>query len=627
LGFRCKVCCQAITSGTIKFYFTMSKSELHTFHIPVMGLGYTIDTPVKVARFGISSVVSIIQDVIIEQMRKFYSEKEGLTYVPIEKSDIDYRAKRMTSYLNLINSIINKQIEKLRMEDFSEGNEIVKYFELLPETSPIKLLYRKMTQLEEGAGKEELKSQLRLKIRAGDIDVNIMTKLDNINYDKDGQPLPVEYADAMSALRGFAKSQLNSSVVFSAGLNPRLYTYCEQFEDFFPDTEQKLKKKIILKVSDYRSALIQGKFLAKKGLWISEFRIESGLNCGGHAFPTEGILLGPILEEFRLKRTELADELFKICNDALAQKGKQVFTTRPTLNITVQGGIGTTHENNFLLEYYNMDATGWGSPFLLVPEATNVDEGTLTELSKAKKEDYFISFASPLGIPFNNFHKSSSETQRKERIAKGRPGSPCYKKYLSFNTEFTEKPICVSSREYQNNKLKQLQEKQISKERMALELEDIMAKDCLCEGLATSTLLKNNIPVEHNLTAVTICPGPNLAYFSGVFSLADMINHIYGRKNALNSLPRPHMFINEIALYIEYLTTEIKKTWEEISSKQNKYFTSFRNNLLEGIEYYKNLIPNMKQETESFLSEFNTQLTHFESVILNTKIPVAAVTG
>ena len=31
----------------------------HTFHIPVLGLGYSVDTPLKVARYGISSVVSI----------------------------------------------------------------------------------------------------------------------------------------------------------------------------------------------------------------------------------------------------------------------------------------------------------------------------------------------------------------------------------------------------------------------------------------------------------------------------------------------------------------------------------------------------------------------------------------
>jgi hypothetical protein len=92
----------------------------------------------------------------------------------------------------------------------------------------------------------------------------------------------------MAALRGFVNSTLNSSIIFSAGINQRLYTYAATFDDFFPDDNGELKKKIILKVSDYRSASVQGRFLAKRGLWVSEYRIESGLNCGGHAFPTEG---------------------------------------------------------------------------------------------------------------------------------------------------------------------------------------------------------------------------------------------------------------------------------------------------------------------------------------------------
>src|SRR5690606_22426871 len=99
-------------------------------------------------------------------------------------------------------------------------------------------------------------------------------------------------------------SDLCSSLVLSAGMNPRLYSYLEQFEAFYPDENGELKKKIALKVSDYRSAFIQGKFLAAKGLWVSEYRIESGLNCGGHAFATDGYLMGPILAEFRDKKEE-----------------------------------------------------------------------------------------------------------------------------------------------------------------------------------------------------------------------------------------------------------------------------------------------------------------------------------
>ena len=128
------------------------------------------------------------------------------------------------------------------------------------------------------------------------------------------------------------------------------------------------------------------------------------------------------------------------------------------MKITVQGGIGTAEEDQFLLEHYQVDATGWGSPFLLVPEVTNVDEATLKDLAQAKSEDYYISNSSPLGVLFNNFKKSSAEKQRRERIAAGRPGSPCKKKYLVSNTEFTSEPICTASRQYQHLKIKQLQQ-------------------------------------------------------------------------------------------------------------------------------------------------------------------------
>src|SRR5690606_10807648 len=100
-----------------------------------------------------------------------------------------------------------------------------------------------------------------------------------------------------------------SALVLSAGFNPSLYSYLASFDDFLPDENHQINKKIILKVSDFRSALIQSKFLAKKGLWVSEFRIEFGLNCGGHAFATEGYLLGPILEEFKNRRSELLESM------------------------------------------------------------------------------------------------------------------------------------------------------------------------------------------------------------------------------------------------------------------------------------------------------------------------------
>lgn len=603
----------------------MPVSSLHNFHIPVMGLAYTIDTPVKVARFGISSVVSIIEDNLVEAMRKFYCEKESISYVAIKQNDFDYRARRVTAYLNLLDSIVTKQMEKLKSEEFKEGTEIVKYFELLPENSPLKILFDQMNGMDDENEKKVLQDRLRKEIKAGAIDVNIMTKCDKTNYDKLGQPLPPEYSDAMAALRGFAVSELSSSVVFSAGMNPRLYAYCESFKDLYPDTDGKLKKKIILKVSDYRSALIQGKFLAKKGLWVSEFRIESGLNCGGHAFATDGYLLAPILEEFKNKKGELVSELVTICNQALNQKGVPVFSLTPEIKISVQGGIGTANENKFLLDYYQVDSTGWGSPFLLVPEATNVDEETLHELASAKKEDYYLSNASPLGVLFNNFRKSSGEKERKNRIEKGVPGSPCYNKYLAFNTEFTEKPICTASREYQDLKIKQLKKQHLATEALTAQMEIVTEKECICQGLGTSAFLINKLRPPHKLKAVSICPGPNLAYFSNVFSLSDMIGHIYGRKNILNTLNRPNMFINELNLYVDYLEKEISKSISSINVRQNKYLKSFKDNLLSGIEYYKPLAQSMIQETEQYRLRFSETLKNLEQHLKNLSIPEPVV--
>src|SRR5690606_13983064 len=134
----------------------------------------------------------------------------------------------------------------------------------------------------------------------------------------------------------------------------------------------------------------------------------------------------------------LADELYQLCTGAHERNGIPTFAEPRTLKITVQGGIGTAEEQNLLLKYYGIDRTGWGSPFLLVPEATNVDDNTLQQLATAKKDDYYLSHASPLGVPFNNFRPSSSERQRKERVEKNRPGSPCYKKFLVSDTEFTD---------------------------------------------------------------------------------------------------------------------------------------------------------------------------------------------
>jgi hypothetical protein len=598
----------------------MEQTLLHTFHIPVMGLGFTIDTPIKVARYGISSVISIIEDDLVEKVRKHHCQNLNKEFLPIPETTYDYRAKRITAYLNLVKEIVDQQLEELRSLEFEKDNDLTKYFELLPETSPAKKAYTRMLAETNTQAKTDMQLQLKALIAPGSIDVNIMSKLDKPNYSADGEELPVEFCDAMSALRGFAESDLTSSIVFSAGYNPRLYTYLENFKDFFPSADGVFKKKIILKVSDFRSAQIQGKILAKKGIFVSEFRIESGLNCGGHAFPTEGFLLGPILEEFKEKRTALNEELLSTCNNVWRSLDLITAPLSSRILISAQGGIGTANENNLLLDHFGIDSTGWGSPFLLVPEATNVDEKTLGQLSVAKKSDYYLSYASPLGVPFNNFRPSSSQSQRMDRIAKGRPGSPCYKKHLSSDTEFTEKPICTASREYQNNKIKQLKESNPDTVTFKKEYDRITEKDCLCEGLGASVILKNELPLSHKLSAVAICPGPNLAYFSKISSLREMIGHIYGRTNILNGIKRPNIFVNELMLYVEYLKKEMSN-YSTFSANQIKYFQKFKNNLLKGIDYYTTQLPIIFFETEKNIIQMAKDLKEVKLSIDDLKIP------
>ena len=101
------------------------QQPLHTFHIPVMGLAFTMDSPIKVAHFGISSVMSIVEDRLVEMMRKHYYEKLNEKYVPISTYVNDYRAKRITDYLNLVNRIVSDQLEKLKTSAFKAGNDAV----------------------------------------------------------------------------------------------------------------------------------------------------------------------------------------------------------------------------------------------------------------------------------------------------------------------------------------------------------------------------------------------------------------------------------------------------------------------------------------------------------------------
>ena len=335
---------------------------------------------------------------------------------------------------------------------------------MLPESSPLKQAYNRLLKITNPVEKAESEIELTSMMKPGSIDINIMSKVDKINYNNIGEILSQEYSDAKAALRGYANSILSSSVVFSAGFNRGLMGYISHFNDFYRDKKGELKKRIILKVSDFRSALIQGKFLASKGLEISEFRIESGLNCGGHAFASQGTLLPSILDEFNKKKELFTKQLQPIIQNFYKNMGwnypESAIETEPL--ITVQGGIGTSGEAERLINDFGCNATGWGSPFLLVPEATCVDRDTLELIMKAEKDDLYLSNSSPLGIPFNNLRGTGSEIWTKQEAAKGKPGSGCPKGYLISNSEFTDEPICTASKQFLKLKTMEINELAVS---------------------------------------------------------------------------------------------------------------------------------------------------------------------
>lgn len=597
----------------------MQITSPHTFHIPVMGIAYTVDSPIKVAHFGINSVLSIIEDNLLEVMRKHYYQQINESYIPIPAKAEHSRSRRITDYLNLMQRIVNSNFEKLKTSAFETGSDIVKYFEMLPDNCFLKEKYLEWFSMPNSTEKETAEQFLRDNLVPGAIEVNIMTKVDKDQLDKNKQPIE-NGSDALTALKGYADCNLtNSSIVLSAGMNPRLYNYMESFSAFDAHEWGGFHKRVIIKVSDYRSALIQGKYLAKKGIWVSEFRIESGLNCGGHVFATQGLLMGPILEEFKIKKQELQDSLFELYNPAIKAKGHAGFSKPHPIKITVQGGIGTFEEDMLLRNIYQVDGTGWGTPFLLCLEATTVDEKTLELLATSKENDVVRSKASPLGVEFNYLKGTTAETERLDRIKKGKPGSPCTEKLLESNTEFTDVPICTASAKYQKLKLAQLETLNLPEEEYQRQREDVLAKECLCIGLSNAAPLEYEEPFLKKLTAVTICPGPNIVNFSKISTLQEMTDHIYGRNNLMNNPDRPVLFIKELRLYIDFLKKEIEQTHVP-TSRNIKNWEKFSVNLLEGIEHYRQALPNYSlvnpRKFEKELSQAQTEIALFQETHL-----------
>ncbi len=590
------------------------KRSAHEFHIPVMGTGFTIGSPFDVARYGISSVVSLVDDVLIEQMRHYYASKYDKPYEAIRGTEPDARARRICAYLNLMNTVVQEQSAALQASPFEPGSQITRYYDLLP-SGDLKAQYQKMLTSTDDVERSRLQAYLREQAVPGNIDVNIMTKLDRLPLEN-GKPMAPEFSDGLSALRGYATSEVSSAIVFSAGLNASLYSALSDYPDFRPDASGRSKKTVILKVSDYRSALIQGRFLAKRGIWVSEFRIESGLNCGGHAFATQGFLMGPILEEFKKNREDLCQRLHEDYNKGLVAHGLAPMSTPREMLVTVQGGIGTHTEHRSLMQYFKVDGTGWATPFLLVPEATSVDDEHLARLLAATEADVKLGPSSPMGIPFWTLQTAASEEQRRKHIAEGNPGSDCPKGYLELNTEFDGAPLCLASRDYQRQKLAQIETADLTPATKARLKTDVLAKSCICHDLGGGATLKAGI-VKTAYTS--ICPSLTIVHFKALASLEEMVGHIYGRISLLKDSDRPHMFIRELSLYVEHLRNELARITDGVLERKLSYYAEFKQNLMEGIGYYQERFMDFVSEhQERFSADLNRIKSQIEQIDICT---------
>ncbi|MCG2768824.1 MAG: hypothetical protein L6435_10670 [Anaerolineae bacterium] len=604
----------------------------HTFMIPVMGTGTSADTPIRVAPLGITSVISLVDDLLLEQIRAHYSELYHLPFTPIPRHAPDGRARRITAYLNTVQEIVRLRFEAIKALPFFADNDKSLYFDLLPDECALKHDYRRLLQMAAGPERDALARDLTLRMSPGSIDVNIMVKVDRINYDSQGVRLGDEYRDAMAALRGYAQSHLSSALVLSAGINQPMFGYMTSFPDFYRHETGEIKKRIVIKVSDFRSARIQGQYLARKGLEVAEFRIESGLNCGGHAFPSAGDLLPSLLQEFAENRRKLADATRPKILAYYAEQGwdypEAALESQPL--ITVQGGIGTHGEAQRLREDFGMDLTGWATPFLLVAEATCVDDTTRRLLARAQADDVYVSDSSPLNIPYSNLRNCGSERWKRERIATGTPGSPCPKGYGRINTEFTEKGICLSSRRYQVLKLAEIEAMDLPEAEKESLRAAVMDKSCICDHLGNSALIALGIAEEPDAPQA-ICPGPNLVWFDRTYTLREMVDHIYGRGPSLVPAQRPHMFAQELVLYVDFCEKLVRRCTYD--PQELRYLETYRRNLEAGMDFLLEIAQRVPYKDENLasippcVSEQRSRLHALYAELEAKGAELAAVTG
>lgn len=557
---------------------------VHKIHIPVMGICYTADTPVRVAHFGITSVISLVDDGLLEEYRMAYAERLGLDLGSPQTT----RIGRIRSYLDFVADEVERKFNRLCAERLDGGSDKDLYFLMLPLESRLRVEYDGVFA-KTGLARLAAEAALTEKMEPGEIQANIMVGL---NHEE----------AAFDAVRGFAASKVKGSLVLSAGVNLAVFEEIAKCKDFYRTVMHAPTKKVILKVSDYRSALVQGRYLAKKGVEVYEYRIESGVNCGGHAFFESKKLLLDVVREFVEKREELFETTramiakFASSSAAVNAPVQEIVPPPSPARITAQGGLCAPEDIEKVMAF-GIDGVGVGTPFLLVPQATSVDKETRCLLVAAKPEDVYISHASPLEIPFVNLRTSTAAELCQEKIREYfapqgeksgapelKPGFPCRQHYLCRAVPGFEHPVCMASREYVVHRLAEIDKLERDELAASCYPEEVagldklhkdvakihgkyndlrrktLERECICRflGNAGREEIREKNPSLHYQPEcvavargsqparvrepVTICPNPDIGYFDREYTLLEMMRHLYGTGPRLTPKDKPSAF-------------------------------------------------------------------------------------
>jgi hypothetical protein len=107
-------------------------------------------------------------------------------------------------------------------------------------------------------------------------------------------------------------------------------------------------------------------------------------------------------------------------------------------------------------------------------------------------------------------------------------------------------------------------------------------------GLAATAVINYGVETRES-KGVSICPGPNMAYFDQELTLQDMSHHIYNGDEGIVRADRPNMFVNELGMYLTYLSEKIEEHKNDWGKKSGRYLNAFTNNMNEGIAYYQGM--------------------------------------